>query len=100
MSISIFPLDKGESVSSYVARAIKVIKDSGVPYKVSPMETVFETEELERVFEIIKECFQVMKVDCNRIMANFKIDYRKGRREGINVKLQSIEEKLQEKIEK
>ena len=100
MSISIFPLDKGESVSSFVARAVKVIKDSGFPYKVSPMETTFETETLDEALAVIKRCFEVMESDCNRIICNVKIDFRKGRTFGIISKVKSLEEKLGESIEK
>ncbi len=32
MEFAIFPTDKGESVSAYVARAIHIIKQSGHPY--------------------------------------------------------------------
>ncbi len=31
INFSIFPLDKGESLSNYVARAIKIIDESGLP---------------------------------------------------------------------
>lgn len=100
VSISIFPLDKGESVSNYVARAVKVIKDSGYPYRVSPMETTFETETLEEALAVIRKCFEVMEPDCNRIICNVKVDYRKGRTLGIISKLKSLEEKMGESIEK
>lgn len=100
VSISIFPLDKGESVSSYVARAVKVIKDSKYPYKVSPMETSFETETLEEALSVIRKCFEVLEPDCNRIICNVKIDYRKGRTSGLIFKLKSLEEKLGEELEK
>ncbi|BAU23588.1 hypothetical protein THC_1217 [Caldimicrobium thiodismutans] len=100
VSISIFPLDKGESVSSYVARAVKVIKESGFPYKVSPMETTFETETLDSALSVIRKCFEVMESDCNRVICNVKFDYRKGRSSGIISKLKSLEEKLGEEIER
>lgn len=100
VSLSIFPLDKGESVSGYVARAIKVIKDSGHNYRVSPMETIFETETLDEALGLIRKCFEVMEPDCSRIICNVKVDYRKGRTLGIISKLKSIEEKLGEFIEK
>jgi len=100
VSISIFPLDKGESVSGYVARAVKVIKDSGLPYKVSPMETVFEAETLDEALNLIKKCFDALQVDSNRIICNVKIDFRKGRKLGLISKLKSLEEKLSEPLEK
>ena len=32
VEFSIFPLDKGESLSPYVARALNKIQESGLPY--------------------------------------------------------------------
>jgi uncharacterized protein YqgV (UPF0045/DUF77 family) len=37
VEFSIFPLDKGESLSPYVARALKLIQDSGLPYELNPI---------------------------------------------------------------
>jgi uncharacterized protein YqgV (UPF0045/DUF77 family) len=37
------PAGKGESLSPYVARVLKVIDDSGVTYKLTPMGTILET---------------------------------------------------------
>ncbi len=100
VSISIFPLDKGESVSVFVARAVRVIKDSGYPYRVSPMETTLETETLDEALAVIRKCFEVLEPDCRRVICNVKVDYRKGRTSGILSKLESLEEKLGEAIEK
>src|SRR6266566_4594705 len=36
---SIWPMDKGESVSEYVARAIDIVDRSGLPYKLGPLGT-------------------------------------------------------------
>ena len=42
INFSIFPVDRDESLSPYVARAVKIIKDSGLPYKLGPMGTSIE----------------------------------------------------------
>ncbi|HAL85718.1 MAG TPA: hypothetical protein DCM31_01805, partial [Deferribacteraceae bacterium] len=34
--VSITPLGEGESVSEYVARAVKVIKNSGLEWRLTP----------------------------------------------------------------
>src|SRR5205085_9219921 len=41
---SIWPMDKGESVSEYVARAIDIVDRSGLPYKLGPLVTCLEGE--------------------------------------------------------
>lgn len=94
VSLSIFPLDKGESVGEYAARAIKVIHESGFPYKVSPMETVIETETVEEALEIVQKCFKALEGDCNRIICHVRMDYRKGKSGRIVSKVKSVEEKL------
>lgn len=94
LSISIFPLDKGESLSPYVARALKVIQESGLPYHFSPMETTVEAETIEEILDLIRKCFQILEPDCNRIVCNMKIDYRKGPVGRIVSKIKSVEEKL------
>ncbi|RLG11261.1 thiamine-binding protein [Candidatus Pacearchaeota archaeon] len=100
VSISIFPLDKGESVSKYVARVIDVIDKYGLPYVLTPMETVIEAEEIDKILALIKDCFSVLERDCNRIIANIKFDYRKGKSGRIKSKIQSIEEKLGRTVSK
>jgi len=94
IGISIFPLDKGESVSSYVARAVEVIEKSRFPYVLTPMETIVETETIEEALKLVEECFKVLEKDCNRIIVNIKIDYRKGKSGRIKGKIESVEEKL------
>ena len=49
---SIVPLGKGESVSAIVARVLKIVAESGIPYKANPMGTVLEGE-WDRVMGII-----------------------------------------------
>ena len=41
MQLTIFPLNKGEgSLAPYVARALRVIRESGLPYVLGPMYQV------------------------------------------------------------
>jgi len=43
LEFSMFPTDKGESVSTHVSKVIKMIHDSGVTYQLTPMGTIIET---------------------------------------------------------
>lgn len=53
LSIQILPrTPEGESVYSYVDRAIDVIKASGLPYRVAPLETTIEGE-LGELLELV-----------------------------------------------
>lgn len=91
--LSIFPIGKGESVSSYVARAVDIIKQSGIQFSVNPMGTCIEGD-VEQVMNLIKECMYELQKDCNRIYMTLKIDYRKDRTNAIQDKVSSVEKHL------
>jgi uncharacterized protein (TIGR00106 family) len=93
LEFSIFPLDKGESLSPYVARALKLIEDSGLPYELNPMGTCVEGEWGE-VMALVDRCFQALEMDCNRISLSLKADYRKGPSGRMQSKVVSVREKL------
>lgn len=93
VDLSIFPLDKGDSLSAHVARALKIIRDSGLPYEIGPMGTSLEGE-WDEVVGVVNNCFQELKKDCDRVYVALKMDYRKGPSGRIESKLRSVQEKL------
>lgn len=99
LEFSMTPIDKGESVSEYVAKSIDIIDKSGIPYKLGPMGTCLEGE-WDEVFGIIKKCFEKMASDCNRISIYIKVDYRKGKSGRLESKIKSVEEKLGREVKK
>ena len=94
VEFSIFPMDKGESLSPYVARALKTIQDSGLPYELNPMGTCVEGEWGE-VMALVDRCFQVLEKDCSRINLSLKADYRKGPAGRMKSKVESVKGKLE-----
>jgi uncharacterized protein (TIGR00106 family) len=93
VEFSIFPLDKGESLSPYVARALKLIQDSGLPYELNPMGTCVEGD-WNDVMALVDRCFQALEKDCTRISLSLKADYRKGPTGRMKSKVASVREKL------
>ena len=93
IEISIFPTDKGTSVSSYVARVLSIIRESGLPYLLTPMGTCIEGD-WPALMSVIDNCFQELQSDCDRIYLSIKADYRKGRHDGLQTKVASVEMKL------
>ncbi|MBF0368945.1 MAG: MTH1187 family thiamine-binding protein [Magnetococcales bacterium] len=93
LEFSMTPLDKGESVSAYVSRSLDIIDKSGVAYKLGPMGTCLEGE-WDEVMAVVKECYERMQSDCNRITISIKADCRKGQQNRLVGKIQSVEEKL------
>jgi uncharacterized protein (TIGR00106 family) len=93
VELSIFPTDKGESVSAYVARALDVIQASGLPYELNPMGTVIEGE-WQDVMGVVSRCFGELKKDSKRIYLALKADYREGPTGRMQRKVSSVREKL------
>ncbi len=97
VSLSIFPTDKGESVSPYVSKVIKLIKESGLPYKLTPMATIVETDDISEVFKLMEKAYKILREEgCNRIYTVMTVDYRKGRSNRMEQKVRSVEEKIGE----
>lgn len=94
---SMFPTDKGESVSKYVSQIIDLIDKSGIEYRLTPMGTVIEGTP-EEVFGLIQACLKTLEPHCNRIYSNIKIDYRKGSDSRMRTKIAKVESLLNREI--
>jgi uncharacterized protein (TIGR00106 family) len=99
LEFSMYPLDKGDSVSPYVARSLDIIDRSGLDYRCNSMGTVLEGE-FDEVMDVVKRCFQAMTADCNRVDCSIKLDYRKGRQGRLAAKVASAEQKLGRPVRK
>jgi uncharacterized protein (TIGR00106 family) len=94
VEFAMFPTDKGESVSNYVSRILKMFKESSISYKLTPMGTVFETDTMEDALKIINDAYKFLEDDCNRIYSTIKFDIRKNKKNRMEQKIKSIESKI------
>jgi uncharacterized protein (TIGR00106 family) len=90
---SISPIDKGASVSPWVARSLDAIDRSGLPYRLGPMGTTLEGE-WDEVMAVVKACFDRMAADCDRISITFKGDWRRGGGGRLTAKVEKVEATL------
>lgn len=90
---SMFPVDKGISLSPYVARILDVVDSSGIDYELHSMGTILEGP-IDQVFAVIQKCHSVLEEDCDRIAIMIKTDYRKGRTKQIQSKIEAVENVL------
>ncbi len=93
---AMFPTDKGESVSGHVSQIIKMIDDSGINYRLTPMGTIIEADTMEEILAIISKAYKILEHDCNRVYSNIKLDIRKGSESRIESKVKSVEKKIGE----
>ena len=97
LEFSMSPLGKGESVGTYVSRSLEIIDRSGVEYRLNPMGTVLEGD-WDDVFHVVRQCYERMKEDCNRISCTMKVDYRKGHEGRLRGKVASVEKRLKKTL--
>lgn len=93
VELAIFPMDKGVSVSPYVARAVSLIRESGLPCELTPMGTCVEGEWGE-VLAVVDACFRALADDCDRVYMTMNADWRRGRRDGLAGKTASVEARI------
>jgi uncharacterized protein (TIGR00106 family) len=99
LEFSITPLGEGESVSKYVADAVKLIDASGLDYQTHAMGTIVEGE-LDQVLGLLRQCIEAMAVHSNRVSVVAKLDYRHGYQGRLKSKVASVEQKLGRPIKK
>jgi len=91
--LSIYPMDKGAHLSPYVARAVKIIRASGLKHQFTAMGTIIEGEWSD-VMKVVDDCYCELEKDCDRIIVNFKADAKKDKANLLEEKVKSVEEKL------
>jgi uncharacterized protein (TIGR00106 family) len=99
VEFSIVPIGKGASVGSDVAKVLKIVDKSGLSYKLNPMGTVVEGS-WDDIMPLIKKCHQAVMRGGERVVTSIKIDDRKKRRNMIESKMESLENRLHKTLRK
>ncbi|AEA47488.1 MTH1187 family thiamine-binding protein [Archaeoglobus veneficus] len=94
VEISVVPIGVGESLSSYVSEALKVIREKGVKYQLNPMGTVLEVDSFSELGELLDEIrCRLEEMGAPRIYVVVKADWRKKATD-MEHKVKAVEEKL------
>lgn len=93
VEFSMSPMDKGPSVSEYVARSLDIIDQSGLAYELHAMGTILEGD-FGECMRVIEQCHKRMAQDCDRIVCSIKIDDRKGSEGRLTSKVKKVQERL------
>ena len=97
LEFSIFPTDRGASVSAEVSQVIAMIRDSGVSYQLTPMGTVLETDDLASALELVERAARLLsEAGCERIYSSLKLDIRRGPTGRLQGKLDAVRNRIGE----
>ncbi len=97
VEFSVVPVGTGVSISPHIAKVLRIVAESGLPYKANPMGTVLEGE-WDTVMTVVRKCHDVVMKDSERALTTITIDDRKGKESRIQKKLESVEQKLGMKL--
>ena len=92
-AFSVTPIGVGESVSQWVADAVQIVRDSGLPNETNAMFTNLEGD-WDEVMAVIKACLMKVGEGSPRVSLVVKVDYRPGITDAIHSKVQAIDRRL------
>jgi len=93
--LCVVPIGVGVSVSKYVAACESILKEAGLTINLHAYGTNIEGE-WDDVFAAIKRCHEVVhEMGAPRISSTLRFGTRTDRDQGIQDKIQSVENKLQ-----
>jgi uncharacterized protein (TIGR00106 family) len=93
VAFSVTPLGVGEGVSGMVARAVQVVRSSGLPNHTDAMFTTIEGE-WDEVMDVVKRAVEAVAEVAPRVSVVLKADIRPSVTDGVISKVESLEQKL------
>jgi uncharacterized protein (TIGR00106 family) len=93
IAFSVTPLGVGEGVSEPVARAVRVVRDSGLPSSTDAMFTTIEGE-WDEVMDVVKRAVEAVAEVAPRVSLVLKADVRRGVTDAMTSKIESLERHL------
>ncbi len=93
VEFSIIPIGAGSSIGDQLAKVLKIVDASGLPYKINPMGTVIEGS-WNDVMKLIKKCHDTIMKTEDRVYTTVSVDDRKGKPNRIEEKVKSIEKRI------
>ena len=93
VAFSVTPLGVGDAVAEYVADAVRVVRDSGLPNRTDAMFTTIEGD-WDEVMPVIKRAVDAVAARAPRVSVVLKADIRPGVTGALTAKVDSLERHL------
>ncbi|MEU7699836.1 MULTISPECIES: MTH1187 family thiamine-binding protein [unclassified Streptomyces] len=95
VAFSVTPLGVGEEVGEYVADAVRVVRESGLPHRTDAMFTSVEGETWDQVMDVVKRAVAAVEARAPRVSVVMKVDIRPGVTDGLTSKVATVERYLE-----
>ncbi|MCC6502749.1 MAG: MTH1187 family thiamine-binding protein [Deltaproteobacteria bacterium] len=97
---SVVPIGSGESMGEHIAVVLKIVEESGLPYRANAMSTVIEGD-WDKVMAVIRKCQDEVLNTAPRVLTSIHLDIRPGKPQNrITEKLKSVEKRLGKEVKK
>ena len=93
VAFSVTPLGVGDAVGEYVADAVRVVRDSGLPNHTDAMFTTVEGD-WDEVMAVVKRAVDAVAAKAPRVSVVLKADVRPGAASALTGKVESLERHL------
>jgi uncharacterized protein (TIGR00106 family) len=90
VAFSVTPLGVGDAVGEYVADAVRVVRDSGLPNHTDAMFTTVEGD-WDEVMAVVKRAVDTVAAKAPRVSVVLKADIRPGATGALTAKMESLE---------
>lgn len=95
VAVAIAPFGVGDELAPYVAEAIRIIRDSGLPQRTTSMFTEIEGD-WDEVMAVVRDATFVLAEQGIRTEVILKADVRPGHADTIDRKIEAVESLLAE----
>ncbi|MEU8939082.1 MTH1187 family thiamine-binding protein [Streptomyces goshikiensis] len=93
VAFSVTPLGVGEEVGEYVADAVRVVRESGLPNRTDAMFTTVEGD-WDAVMDVVKRAVAAVEERAPRVSLVLKADIRPSVSDGMTSKMETVERHL------
>ncbi|GAB2767771.1 MTH1187 family thiamine-binding protein [Amycolatopsis magusensis] len=93
VAFSVSPLGESAGVAEAVAKAVQVVRESGLPNETNAMFTLIEGE-WDEVMAVVKRATEVVQAEAPRVSLVLKADIRPGHSGELAGKVERLEQHL------
>jgi uncharacterized protein (TIGR00106 family) len=93
VAFSVSPMGVGEDVADYVADAVRVVRESGLPNRTDAMFTTVEGD-WDEVMDVVKRAVDAVGAQAPRVSLSLKADIRPGVTGALEAKVEAVERRL------
>ena len=90
VELSVTPLGRGTHISKDVAKILRIIDASGLPYCLTPTGTCIEGD-WDEVMALVKRCYQKARSFSDHVMTTVRMEDEKGATDKLNENIVSVE---------